>query len=121
MKGVSRRDVLKTGLMVPAVAAVHGLGPLGRASEHAPLQASSAEAAVVESRTSRSPNGAGRERQLLDFGWRFHLGNADDPAKDFGFGSPAVGAHRYPVFHMVDGFMREQRTGKVVVCAGPSG
>jgi beta-galactosidase len=27
-----------------------------------------------------------RERLLLDFGWRFHLGHACDPAKDFGFG-----------------------------------
>jgi beta-galactosidase len=28
-----------------------------------------------------------RSRQLLDFGWRFHFGNADDPAKDFSFGA----------------------------------
>jgi beta-galactosidase len=28
-----------------------------------------------------------RERLLADFGWRFHLGHADDPAKDFGFGA----------------------------------
>lgn len=28
-----------------------------------------------------------RERKLLDFGWRFHLGNAADMTKDFGFGS----------------------------------
>jgi beta-galactosidase len=28
----------------------------------------------------------GRERLLADFGWRFHLGHADDVAKDFGFG-----------------------------------
>ncbi len=28
-----------------------------------------------------------RERLLLDFDWRFHFGNADDPAKDFGFGA----------------------------------
>ena len=27
-----------------------------------------------------------RERLLLNFGWRFHLGHAEDPAKDFGFG-----------------------------------
>ena len=27
-----------------------------------------------------------RERLLLDFGWRFHFGHADDPAKDFGYG-----------------------------------
>jgi beta-galactosidase len=35
--------------------------------------------------------GAGRERLLLDFGWRFHFGNANDPAKDFGFGSGRAG------------------------------
>jgi beta-galactosidase len=28
----------------------------------------------------------GRERLLADFGWRFHLGHADDVARDFGFG-----------------------------------
>jgi len=28
----------------------------------------------------------GRERLLADFGWRFHLGHANDVAKDFGFG-----------------------------------
>ncbi len=27
-----------------------------------------------------------RERLLLDFDWRFHLGHADDPARDFGYG-----------------------------------
>jgi beta-galactosidase len=32
-----------------------------------------------------TPTG-GRERLLLDFGWRFHLGHADDPAQDFGWG-----------------------------------
>jgi beta-galactosidase len=30
---------------------------------------------------------SGRERLLLDFGWRFHLGHATDPALDFGFGA----------------------------------
>ena len=28
----------------------------------------------------------GRERLLADFGWHFHLGHADDPVKDFGYG-----------------------------------
>ncbi len=32
------------------------------------------------------PAPAPRERLLLDFGWRFHLGHAADPAQDFGFG-----------------------------------
>ena len=30
-----------------------------------------------------------RERLLLDFGWHFHLGHADDPDLDFGFGKLA--------------------------------
>jgi beta-galactosidase len=38
---------------------------------------------------ANAPASAVRERLLLDFGWRFHLGHADDPAKDFGFGSNA--------------------------------
>src|SRR6185436_13628300 len=29
----------------------------------------------------------GRERLLADFGWRFHLGHANDAAKDFNYGS----------------------------------
>ena len=28
-----------------------------------------------------TPPTAGRERLLLDFGWRFHLGHANDPAR----------------------------------------
>jgi beta-galactosidase len=31
-----------------------------------------------------------RQRLLLDFGWRFHLGNADLAANDFSYGLPAV-------------------------------
>ena len=35
---------------------------------------------------------APRERILFDEGWRFHLGNASDPAKDFGYGTGALWA-----------------------------
>jgi beta-galactosidase len=91
MRGVSRRDILKAGLMAPAVAAAHGLVPLGSASEHAALEALQTEGATADSTAKESLAGAGRERLLLDFGWRFHLGNADDPAKDFGFGSGREG------------------------------
>ena len=41
--------------------------------------------------TGSAKPGAGRERLLLDFGWRFHFGNADDAAKDFGFGAGQSG------------------------------
>lgn len=33
------------------------------------------------------PSSSPRARLLLDFGWRFQLGHADDPAKDFGLGA----------------------------------
>ncbi len=90
MKSFSRRDVLKTSLLAPAAAAVtaHGMGTLTR------IEAGNenlAAAATNLSRESPAP-GAGRERLLLDFGWRFHLGNANDPVKDFGFGSGRVGS-----------------------------
>ncbi len=41
-----------------------------------------------------------RERLLLDFGWRFHLGHAADPEKDFGFG----GQDRELIFAKTGGF-----------------
>lgn len=84
MGKVSRRDVLKTGLLAPAAVAVaNGMGPMGFAMT--PQEGSAAVPAPDLPRVPALP-GAGRERLLFDFGWRFHLGNADDPAKDFGFG-----------------------------------
>ena len=73
MKSFSRRDVLKTGILAPvAVVAAQGVGPIGNAmttsgevsgplSMNAPMQTPS--------------TGTERDRLLLDFGWRFHLGN----------------------------------------------
>jgi beta-galactosidase len=88
MKPLSRRDVLKSSLLVPAAAAAHGMGPLGTAFQIEQQEAGS----LPISTTNKSPNpGAGRDRQLLDFGWRFHFGDANDPAKDFGFGSGRTG------------------------------
>ncbi|HVZ23049.1 MAG TPA: beta-galactosidase, partial [Vicinamibacterales bacterium] len=40
-------------------------------------------------RPSQRPAGSPartRERLLADFGWKFHLGHASDPSRDFGFG-----------------------------------
>ncbi len=90
MNKVSRRSVLKTGLLAPAAVAVaNGMGPMGlamqaggSAPEPLPSSAGTGTAALP---------GAGRERLLLDFGWRFHFGNADDPAKDFEFGTARAG------------------------------
>ena len=91
MSKVSRRDLLKTGLLAPAaVAVVNGIGPMGIAMQAA---GEDSQHPLPESDARRAPSGpgAGRERLLLDFGWRFHFGNADDPAKDFDFGSGRTG------------------------------
>src|SRR5271170_3741789 len=95
MKPFSRRDVLKSGLLAPvAVAAVNGVGPfvavMAAAAENAEPLPEGITRQAASLGTGPGP-GAGRERLLLDFGWRFHLGNADDPAKDFGFGSGRTG------------------------------
>jgi beta-galactosidase len=90
LKPVSRRDMLKGGLLAPAVAAAaHGLGPLGAAA----IQSAQKEPASlpIGQATESARLGSGRERLLMDFGWRFHLGNANDPGKDFGFGAGQSG------------------------------
>lgn len=92
MKPVSRRDVLKAGLLAPAAAAAaaHGMVPLSDAL-HVPDPEA---AALLQNEPNPSPpsqSGAGRERLLLDFGWRFHFGDANDPAKDFGYGTDRTG------------------------------
>ena len=89
MKSFSRRDMLKTSLLAPAAAvAAHGMGPMSAA-----MQAVAENPSPLPANVPReSPNpGAGRERLLLDFGWRFHFGNANDPVKDFGYGSGRSG------------------------------
>ncbi len=94
MKPLSRRDILKTSLLVPAAAAVHGIGPLGSAIDAAaevPAPPPARSAREASSQNAGPGPGAGRDRLLLDFGWRFHFGNADDPTKDFGFGSGRTG------------------------------
>jgi beta-galactosidase len=78
----TRRKFLKTGLAATAgaAAAVKAALPLSSATNAEKLAnvPSDVPTQVVEFSTSRD---------LLDFGWRFHFGHADDPAKDFGFGA----------------------------------
>jgi beta-galactosidase len=88
MKAFSRRDLLKTGLLAPAVVAAHGMGPIGTAIQ---VVGEGPDPHPASTTHESSKPGGGRERLLLDFGWRFHFGNADDPAKDFGFGSGRTG------------------------------
>ena len=77
MKRWSRRDVLKSSMAVPAAAAV--ALPETPASDGYDPAATEAGAPPL------------RERSLLDFGWRFHFGHANDAAKDFGFGAGRAG------------------------------
>src|SRR5215472_5855224 len=86
----TRRDVLKAGLLAPAVAAAaKGSGPLQAAMNIAPEESPS-DLPVDDSVEASSP-GEGRDRLLLDFGWRFHFGHANDHQKDFGYGGSTWG------------------------------
>jgi beta-galactosidase len=65
---LTRRGLLKSGIAVAAATA-------------------NAEAGGTTASIANPPSvDMLRERLLLDFAWRFHLGHADDPARDFGFG-----------------------------------
>ncbi len=70
MSDWTRRDLFRAGIAASAAAAGQ-------------------PAAAPQSQPEQAAGGAGRERRLLDFGWRFHLGHAGDPGKDFGFGANA--------------------------------
>jgi beta-galactosidase len=86
MKKISRRDVLKTSLLASAgAAAVHGMGPIAAAMETRSESPELFVDAPLRDTNDQAMKSAGRERLLLDFGWRFHFGHADDPQKDFGF------------------------------------
>jgi beta-galactosidase len=73
MKRLTRRDLLKTSLATPAAIAA--------------AEAANTEEAQAQTQAAAGPaaSGAGRERLLLDFGWRFHFGHASDAAQDFDF------------------------------------
>jgi beta-galactosidase len=78
MRNWTRRELLKTGAAAAALPGVT-LDLNGAAEQTA--TGSQDQAASKEARSSA------RERLLLDFDWRFHLGHANDPHKDFGFGA----------------------------------
>ncbi len=92
MKPLSRRDLLKSSLLAPAAVAAQPLKPMKAvlpavAETAGPLSTSASSGAVP----GVAEPGAGRERLLLDFGWRFHFGHACDASKDFGYGSGRSG------------------------------
>ena len=70
---LTRRDLFKTSLAAPAAVVA--------ATETAISDEALAQAAPLSPAAPIS----GRERLLLDFGWRFHLGHAADVAQDFNF------------------------------------
>jgi beta-galactosidase len=107
MKAYSRRAMLKGSLLAPAVAAAaSGMSPVEAALHVAGESAGPLPA--DESNATQGPAAANatRERLLLDFGWRFHLGDASDAAKDFGFGSGRAGN-----FQKTGGFLAASSLG----------
>ena len=73
MKDLTRRDMFKTSLAAPAAVVA------------AAETAISEEAQAQTAPPATAAPGTGRERLLLDFGWRFHFGHATDVAQDFNF------------------------------------
>ncbi len=84
MAHLTRRSLLKTGLAASA-----GLMMADGALDLPPAEAATQEHTMpAGSDAAVADTASPRERLLLDAGWRFHLGNAADAAKDFGFGAP---------------------------------
>jgi beta-galactosidase len=76
----TRRHLLKTALAASAGAATNAALPLSAAAEN---PGDAPRPHTPEAASSATPG----ERLLLDFGWRFQFGHANDPAKDFGYGA----------------------------------
>jgi beta-galactosidase len=92
MTAWTRRDLLKAGLAASAtVAASKGVVafPSAPNSEAMTPSAVGSLSPLVTAGRDSEQGVSPRERLLLDFGWRFHLGHAQDPARDFGFGAQA--------------------------------
>jgi beta-galactosidase len=79
MRKWTRREVLKSGVAVSA----------GITSAIPTTAATLSGQSPTAVQPGDNPSSA-RERLLLDFGWRFHLGHACDPGQDFGFGGDGV-------------------------------
>lgn len=88
----TRRELLKTGLAISArVATGKGARPLTGlvVDSSAPADPALEKLASSGAKEPELQASSPRERFLLDFGWRFHLGHACDPSLDFGFGALA--------------------------------
>jgi len=90
MSNWTRREVLKAGLAASA-SAVAGKASMPWPTGTGSAAMGSAVAGAASGTQSQHPeaeaSSSRRERLLLDFGWRFHLGHAADPVKDFSFGA----------------------------------
>lgn len=71
---LTRRDAMKAGAAISAAAAAPASATIRTPRKNAPFEPD-------------RPEIKAREKLLLDFGWKFHLGHASDPAWDFGFGA----------------------------------
>jgi beta-galactosidase len=78
MSGISRRDLLCSGLALSASSLVTR-SAWARAAAAFPVPPQMGPAGSLSAMVPR-------ERLLFDFGWKFQFGNADDPARDLGFG-----------------------------------
>jgi beta-galactosidase len=80
----TRRDLLKTALAASAgTIAANALRPVA----YARTKAAPGELLPAPPDGFDDPIASPRQRLLLDFDWRFQLGHANDPAKDFGLGA----------------------------------
>lgn len=79
MPRLSRRQLLKSTLLASA-GAVAG-------NKLVSTEAASSAESFNDVAISQTPPSTVRERLLLDFGWHFSLGHANDAAKDFGYGA----------------------------------
>jgi beta-galactosidase len=102
---MKRRHFLKSSGAVLATvttkALANSVGPKGEGTNTSHLSLEEEPTALLAAESS-SP----RERQLLDFGWRFQFGHAANPEKDFGFGA----RRRELQFAKAGGFLPVART-----------
>ena len=85
----TRRDLLKAGIAASAGAVtVSRTAPPARAAAE-PVLSPGSESTGALGASGEEGGASPGERLLLDFGWRFKLGDADDAGKDFGFGAVA--------------------------------
>ena len=78
MNSITRRDLLRSGIALSASSLIGSLA-FARVSE---LLESYPGVPSADAASAISP----REHLLFDFDWKFALGNADDPLRDFEFG-----------------------------------